>query len=63
VRTLSKSATCPICDLPGMLTLRENVDPVRGTDGHEIEFSCGGIHPPLSEVELLKLWATDHSSA
>jgi hypothetical protein len=63
VRTLSKSVTCPACDRPGMLTLRENVDPVHGTEGHEIEFTCGGLHPPLTEGELLRLWAADHSTA
>jgi hypothetical protein len=63
VRTLSKSVTCPACGLPGMLTLRENIDPLRGTEGHEIEFTCGGMHAALPEVDLLKLWAADHSTA
>jgi hypothetical protein len=59
MRTSSKSVSCPCCGRPATLTLSERIDPLRGTEGHEIELSCPSSHAPPDEVLLLKMWAAD----
>ena len=62
MRMLTKAVGCPLCGRPATITLFEQVDQIRGTEGHRIEFACAGRGHELSEVELLRLWAADRAT-
>lgn len=59
MRTLNKTVACPNCGTSAMLTLIEDVDPRRGTEGHEITFACTSCRLQPSLSDLLKLWAAN----
>ena len=57
VQMISRTVLCPLCGAPGTVTLIEDRDPVRDTEGHEIRFECRAQPHAPSETEMLKLWA------
>lgn len=65
MQTQSRSLQCPRCGHAATIVLSEDVDPVRGTEGHAISVRCSNSQPhePLSHVEMLRLWAADRVDA
>jgi hypothetical protein len=63
MHTLTRSITCPTCGHSATITLFEDVDPVRGSEGHQIKLQCSNPerHPEPSEVEKLRVWALNHA--
>lgn len=64
MRSRTGSLECPLCEHPAQITLFENVDPRRGSAaGHAIELRCSNPlgHRPLTEPELLRLWAAQRA--
>lgn len=57
VQTVSRTVACPLCSAQSTITLIEDRDPLRGTEGHEIRFECHAEPHTLPEAEMLKLWA------
>lgn len=57
--TANITVACPSCGTSAALTFIEDIDPQRGTEGHEITFTCTSCRrqPPMSD--LLKLWAAN----
>jgi hypothetical protein len=64
MHTLTRSVTCPMCGHPATITLSENVDPVRGTEGHSIGLQCSNPqrHRDPTEVEKLRVWALNRGT-
>lgn len=62
MRTMARTVSCPTCGRPATITLYEQIDPVGGTEGHQIEFSCSNSRHSLSEPDKLRLWAADRHS-
>lgn len=61
MRTLSKTVPCPMCGQPAVITLSEEIDPVRDTEDHRIELDCDDASHRLDEPALVKLWASDRA--
>jgi hypothetical protein len=64
MHTSTRSVTCPTCGHPATITLSEDVDPVRGTEGHSIKLQCSNPqrHREATEVEKLRVWALNHGA-
>lgn len=52
-----RSVLCPRCGQRAVITLYEDPDEGRGTEGHRIEIRCLNPEHRASEPELLRLWA------
>jgi hypothetical protein len=52
-----------LCAHPASITLVEKLDPRRGSEAHAIVLHCpnSDAHRPLSELELLRIWAAQHA--
>lgn len=53
----SRSVPCPVCGAPSTITLTEDRDPRRESEGHEIGFTCSAGRHTVPDSELLKVWA------
>jgi hypothetical protein len=64
MQTLTRSVTCPMCGHPSTITLSENLDAVRGTEGHSIKLECFNPrrHREATEVEKLRVWALNRGA-
>ena len=59
MRTFTAAVACPNCERSAVISLIEDIDPRRGTEGHEITFTCSSCEVQPSMSDLLKLWAAN----
>ena len=59
MRAFTTAVTCPSCGRSAVITLIEDIDPRRGTEGHDITFRCTTCQFQPTVSDLLKLWAAN----
>jgi hypothetical protein len=61
MQTLTNSVACPLCGQLATVSLSDDPDPARGTEGHRVEFQCSNRCNSLDDAHLLRLWAASRA--